>query len=631
MMLSSDGVDFSNVTDASNFLEGLLDDSVYQLDGNARARYFWYGIAALISVTAILNLRWRLDLRSRYNPSRPLHLRTSLLTTSIRKRLIQSSDVGSSGILAQANGIVTSLVRRATYLQVTPTSSAFWFKIPALGIVYLILAYVLFILLLEFVDDHGVTDPTWWTLVGVRAGWLAVAQIPLIVLLVGKHSLIGLLTGVSYERLNVFHRWVARGMLLLATLHFSFLAWGWSRFPGLQSLEWATDGAFRSGVVTYVILFWMSFSTVAPLRHLSWEFFVFQHIVTYMGYIIAVAMHIPGSANYALVYVYVAVALYLVERLVYFARFAFTNSGSNRVSLEPLEGDVTKMYVTNRRIKSWAPGSHVMIGIPRFGLIQSHPATIMSIPSSHNGEMVLLLRAYKGFTRRIYKDNRRSSKQKTGDVSQQERQSGSGTKKYAALINGPYGASHAEFISFKTVVLIAGATGVTFTMSVLLDIAHRAAVAAENGSTPYPVRKIAFVWLIRKSVWVEWISQELRKAVCDLEKAGITFELQIFVTKSDSEDGTLSNSPTLSPQDVTPEVNEKASPSRTYHNISGLCFDSGRPTWKDLLRNALFEAEGESAVGVCGPLSLSCEVRKEVVSLSIDWARPIYMHVESFC
>lgn len=55
-------------------------------------------------------------------------------------------------------------------------------------------------------------------------------------------------------------------------------------------------------------------------------------------------------------------------------------------------------------------------------------------------------------------------------------------------------------------------------MSVLLGIAHRAAVAAENGSTPYPVRKITFVWLIRKSAWVEWISQELRKAVCDLRK-----------------------------------------------------------------------------------------------------------------
>ena len=89
------------------------------------------------------------------------------------------------------------------------------------------------------------------------------------VLLVGKHSIIGLLTGLSYERLNVFHRWVARGMLLLATLHIALLAWGWSRFPGLQSLEWATDEAFPTGVAAYVILFCMSLSTVAPLRHLS--------------------------------------------------------------------------------------------------------------------------------------------------------------------------------------------------------------------------------------------------------------------------------------------------------------------------------------------------------------------------
>lgn len=512
----------------------------------------------------------------------------------------------------------------------TPIRSAFWFKIPPLGVVYLILAYILFILLLEFVDDHGVTDPTWWTLTGVRAGWLAVAQIPLIVLLVGKHSLIGLLTGVSYERLNVFHRWVARGMLLLATLHVALLAWGWSRFPGLQSLEWATDEAFPTGVAAYVILFWMSFSTVAPLRHLSWDLFVFQHIITYMGCIIAVGIHIPGSASYALVYVYVAVALYLAERLVYFARFAFTNSGSSRVTLQPLEGDVTKMYVTNRRIKSWAPGSHVMIGIPRFGLIQSHPATIMSIPSSHNGEMVLLLRAYKGFTRRIYEHNRMERKQTAGNVTLQDGELRDNMKPHAALINGPYGGSHAEFISFKTVVLIAGATGVTFTMSVLLDLAHRAAVAAESGSAPYTVRKVTFVWLIRKSVWVEWISEELRKAVYDLEKADILFKLQIFVTESDSENTTLSNSIVLDPQGLTQRASEKSGHSRTYHDIAGLCFDSGHPTWKDFLHNVLSESEGESAVAVCGPLGLSVEVRKEVVSLSADRARPIYMHVESF-
>ncbi|KAJ5489374.1 hypothetical protein N7539_004264 [Penicillium diatomitis] len=607
-MASPEGVDFSNTTDASNFLGDLLDDSVFQIDGNARARYFWYGISALIGVIAIFNLAWRVNLRQRRrsHKDQPFGLLTRCATT------------------------VTQLVRRATYLQVTPIQSASWFKVPPLGIVYLILAYALFILLLEFVEDDNVSGPTWWTLVGVRAAWLAVAQLPLIVLLVGKHSLVGLLTGVSYERLNVLHRWVARGMFLLATLHFALLAWGWSRYPGLQSLEWATDEAYRTGVAAYVIVIWMNLSTVAPLRHLSWDFFVLQHIVTWMGLIIAIAMHIPGSASYALVYVYVAVALYLIERLVYFARFAFTNFGSSKVVLEPLEGNVTKMYVANRRIKAWTPGSHVLIGIPRFGLIQSHPATILSIPSSHNGDMVLLLRAYKGFTRRIHDQQHGLGGDETMDISHREQQPGNKLARYMALINGPYGASHADFTSFETVVLVAGATGVTFTIAVLLDLAHRVASEVESGKRTSPVRKVIFVWLIRKSVWVEWISEELRKAAVDLEKAQIVFDLQVYVTQADSQETTLTNSPVIGPQGTITGSDEKGGRSKSSPDISGLNMDSGRPPWKSFLHGVLGETTGESAVGVCGPLSLSVEVRREVVSLNADRTRPVYLHVESF-
>lgn len=64
-MASSEGVDFTNVTEASNFLGELLDDTVFQINGNARARYFWYGVSAFIGVVAIFNLAWRLELRRR--------------------------------------------------------------------------------------------------------------------------------------------------------------------------------------------------------------------------------------------------------------------------------------------------------------------------------------------------------------------------------------------------------------------------------------------------------------------------------------------------------------------------------------------------------------------------------------
>ncbi|KAJ6084266.1 hypothetical protein N7486_011066 [Penicillium sp. IBT 16267x] len=609
-MLSSEGVNFNNVTEASSFLSDLLDDSAFQLDGNARARYFWYGISAIIGVTGAWNLCWRIDL-------------------ALRCRTAQSANqAGSTGPFAKVTGMITSISRRLTYLQVTPVGSAFWFKIPPLGIIYLILAYILFIILLQFVDND-IAGPTWYTFVGIRAGWLAVAQLPLIVLLTGKHNLIGLITGVSYERLNVLHRWVARGLLLLATFHVAFLASGWSRFPGLQSLEWATDEAFRSGVATYAILVWMNISTITPLRHLWYELFVIQHIITYFGLIIAVAYHIPGSAKYARVYIFVAVALYLVERLVYLTRFVFNNSGHSKVTLEPLEGNVTKVSVSSRRIKAWPPGSHVMISVPRFGLVQSHPATVMSIPSSHNGDMVLLLRAYKGFTKRIYEADRTNPYMTSLDGSVQEKQPRNQLTKYMALINGPYGASHAEFAHFDTVLLIAGATGVTFAMSVLLDVAHRAASAAEGNGKPLLVRKVTLVWMVRNSAWVEWITEELQMAARDLEKAGILFAIQVFVTNRDDSDATLTNSPALSPRILAKDA-EKTPQQTTNRHILGLSIKPGRPMWNNLFQDALSGARGESAVAVCGPLSLSTEVRRKIVALNSDASSRVYLHVESF-
>ncbi|KAJ6126329.1 hypothetical protein N7523_001941 [Penicillium sp. IBT 18751x] len=458
--------------------------------------------------------------------------------------------------------MITSVTRRLTYLQLTPASSAFWFKIPSLGIIYIILAYILFILLLQFVD-YGVMGPTRWTFVGVRAGWLAIAQIPLIVLLVGKHSLIG----------------------------------GWSRYSGLQSLEWATDDTFRSGVTTYSILFWMSITTITPLRHLSYEFFLIQHIITYFCLIIITAKHIPGSAKYARVYIFVAIALYLVERLVYFFRFTFNNSSSSTVTLEPFEGDVAKMYVSNCRIKSWAPGTHVMIEIPRFGVVQSHPATIMSIPSSHNGDMALFFRAYKEFTRRIYEASRKSLRNTNED---------------RALINGPYGASHAEFGCFDILVLIAGATGVT-----LPYVTHRAAAAAEGSRKSLPVRRLIL------------INEELQLAARDLEKAGIVFSIQIFVTKMENSGVTLTNSPVPGPQILDNDA-EKVPQQTKYHDFLDLDIKAGRPSWDNLFRDPLFDARGESAVGVCGSLSLSIEVRRKVVPFNRDSNRLVYLHVESF-
>jgi ferric-chelate reductase len=54
--LNASGVDFSNSTQAANFLGEILDDTVFQVDGNVHARYFWYGVSAVIGVCGFFNL-----------------------------------------------------------------------------------------------------------------------------------------------------------------------------------------------------------------------------------------------------------------------------------------------------------------------------------------------------------------------------------------------------------------------------------------------------------------------------------------------------------------------------------------------------------------------------------------------
>jgi len=65
MPLSATGVDFSNSTQASDFLDNLLDDSTLQVTGNQYARYFWYGVVAVVAIAAMFNLFHLIRLRMR--------------------------------------------------------------------------------------------------------------------------------------------------------------------------------------------------------------------------------------------------------------------------------------------------------------------------------------------------------------------------------------------------------------------------------------------------------------------------------------------------------------------------------------------------------------------------------------
>ena len=385
--------------------------------------------------------------------------------------------------------------------------------------------------------------------------------------------------------------------------------------------------------------------------------------------------HLPSTALYSRVYIYIPIALYLVDRIIRSLRYAYLNIRPGYATMEAMEGGVTKIQISNKSMKKWAIGSHVLLSIPRFGFGQSHPATIASTPTSHSGDLIFILKTRKGFTKRIMKSALSSSTSLLPSIQQDSKNNATRTK-HLALLDGPYGGSHADLAAFDTVVLVSGSTGISFTLPHFLDIANRASV--QN----LPVKRLVFIWIIKNMNWTTWVKDELVSAIEKTRASGIEVSVQIFVTCDDSlTNGTSEASEkecgcqcdkSLGPcccttvsddeseeQSQTPETNSsgikptqdntlaKAKPQTATSTVSEkkpstlstlATFTSGRPSFRPILWELADQAEGEMGIAACGPLGLSTSIRNTVARMSDDravhkgtGAQGIYLHVESFC
>lgn len=540
-----------------------------------------------------------------------------------------------------------------------------WIKIPPFGPIYIILIYFVFIIVLEFVNND-VAGAGYWQFLGVRAGWLATAQIPLLVALAGKRNLIGMLCGIPYVRLNIYHRWASRGLLLLSTFHFAFQNHGWDIYH-ISKLEWDTDDCPTKGIAAYAVVLWMNLTTLAPFRHMSYEFFVVQHIITFFGFIIALSYHLDtGPAPNAQRYIYVTVGIYVAGLILRFAYYSYINSRPAQAILEPLEGGATKVRITARKIRNWKPGSHILLSLPRLGLQLSHPATISSIPSSHDSELVLILKAHKGFTRKLIK-----TAKSTSINSHKDAESIQPKRSYTALIDGPYASSAPDFTSFDSVLFLAGGIGVTFTLSQLLHVAHR---STDAGSLP--LRQVLFIWTIKESRQASWVLAELEAAMQKLQNTKIQIRVKIFITQDthclpDTTTTTNTNNekqscactgpcicnkyidndnadvdkiqeittPTTPSSPCTnPDPDADADPESALETSGIITFQQGRPSFDSYIEDAVLQAKGEIAVAVCGPIGLTVSVRQAVVRVSDDLAvckgsglPGVFLHVENVC
>jgi hypothetical protein len=136
-----------------------------------------------------------------------------LFALSYTSRRVNSSYVSYPAPRTTWMQKLKALIRAGTYRRIGIGMS--------LGMAGLIFLGVLFATVTTFVQrpyyraQFGFGSPP----LGVRTGLMAVALTPVIVALSGKYNVITLVTGISHERLNVLHRYVAYICLGLSIVH----------------------------------------------------------------------------------------------------------------------------------------------------------------------------------------------------------------------------------------------------------------------------------------------------------------------------------------------------------------------------------------------------------------------------
>ncbi|KAF8323424.1 hypothetical protein DL93DRAFT_2093069 [Clavulina sp. PMI_390] len=422
-----------------------------------------------------------------------------------------------------------------------------------------------------------------------RAGVLATAQMVLVYLLAGRNSPIALLTRgyVTFPTLMLFHRWVARIVVVQSFVHAMAYTVDTLYLGGHANWLLAFEPYWNWGVAAMAFLSILWGLSIRKLRHIGYEASLYYHV------------HLLEYDLYDeyLNYCYTAIAFWTFERACRLLRLFVLNvnlssSSAPRFSKATLVSTVPnsildtspssegappfvlrifpvgpaarRASVTN---ELWAPGQHVYISIPGIQLLGCHPFTVVSsglvppplvapAPGEHSednektgGEVssapLAEERAYidlalvprAGITKSLAKRLGRTD----------------GSEQLTVFVDGPYG--HAlDLDSYHFFHLAAGGIGSTYMIPFFIDAIRRDTIRlalsrtspVSDAEAQFERTPVYFVWAMKTVStaayalpYFEEVAASLRAANPSFEKKGTalpyTIEMHTTVATASSE------------------------------------------------------------------------------------------------
>ncbi|KAL4932338.1 ferric reductase family protein [Aspergillus undulatus] len=502
-----------------------------------------------------------------------------------------------------------------------------------------------------------------------RAGWMAVALLPFVLVLGSKANVISALTGVPHERLQVFHHWTSYAMFVLALVHtFPFIVNNISE--GQMMSEWRTSMFYWTGVAALLPQAYLTFMSLPSIRNRYYEFFKATHFLIALLFILFFFFHCDFRLS-SWDYFIAAGSLYLLSLLTSLIRTHLIN-GRHTATVTLLPSGLLEIKIPT--ITSWSAGKHVYLRFTNpcgIGLhsLTSHPFTICSTAHDIRGsgkanEMVFYIKPKKGITGRL------------AAIATKEP-----GRAHSVLVEGPYGGIDEGVLGRSDgILVISGGSGGGFSLGVFetaLKDAMTAVVA--NGK-----RSIRVIYAAHTVDVARWYREEIETLLARYgaeSKLNIDVDVSIHVTSRSISDAG-NNADTDIEKEINPRVipgsgptgpttrSKKASASaeeqgteplsdsslsdarenlnktgsnhttRANANANADAFHRGRPDLPSIIANAA-QSEGSTATGkrmaifVCGPASMLHDVRNATATeqekiLKGVAGGEVYLHSESF-
>ncbi|KAL0958841.1 hypothetical protein HGRIS_014159 [Hohenbuehelia grisea] len=424
-----------------------------------------------------------------------------------------------------------------------------------------------------------------------RAGFVAMSQLPVVFALATKNNVAGTLVGLGYEKLNFFHRFVGKILVVATNVHSIGYIYKWSaegRFTQNIKIPMVAWGLV--GLVCVDVLY--VFST--PIwRQRAYSVFMTSHFVGFGLLLPACWFHKPTMVPYILV----SCGIYALDR---FMRIVKTRIITATVRPLPELG-VARVEIPHLNA-GWRAGQHVRLrvlsgtGMGWLRMFESHPFTIASVSGGHEG-LVLLCKKTGDWTNRLFE------LAKVGGYSERGIQ-----RDVLVTVEGPYGGpGHAMFTSFSAAVFVVGGSGITFALSAIQELIQR-----DRESTSR-IKAIELIWAVQDPISIKPLLPLFTSLIEASERAPL--KISIFYTRALSLDA--------------------PSPFAKFPSHPSLSLDPGRPPLAEILesvisRTVLLGAGAKDhlphtgmLVATCGPVGLADSVATAVSRVKLQRRRQV--------